>query len=148
MQKFVLLYSFCCVILNLRAVSKYKPPGAYIWRGDLTQGFLRYEYGGLIHGGVLFSGFYSICCHWPRACNWKSAQPSDQLVTCSLQVQASTICMISKSNFSSNCVPHLLCHYFFKTIVLKILKAIIRFGFCDIWDYQSRDKCYSALVYL
>ena len=25
---------------------KYKPPGAYIWRGDLTEGFLRYEFGG------------------------------------------------------------------------------------------------------
>ena len=57
MQKLVLLYSFCCVILNLRAVSKYKPPGAYIWRGDLMQGFLRYEYGGIIHGGAYFQNF-------------------------------------------------------------------------------------------
>ena len=23
------------------------PRGAYIWRGDLTEGFLRYEFGGL-----------------------------------------------------------------------------------------------------
>ena len=30
------------------------PPGggAYIWRGDLTEGFLRYELGGLIFGGA------------------------------------------------------------------------------------------------
>ena len=39
------------------------PRGAYIWRGDLTEGFLRYEFGGLIFGGVytwrgLFSEFY------------------------------------------------------------------------------------------
>ena len=41
------------------------PPGggAYIWRGDLTEGFLRYEFGGLIFGGAykwrgLFSEFY------------------------------------------------------------------------------------------
>ena len=27
----------------LRAVSKYKPPEACIRRGDLTEGFLRYE---------------------------------------------------------------------------------------------------------
>ena len=27
--------------------------GAYIWRGDLTEGFLRYEFGGLIFGGVI-----------------------------------------------------------------------------------------------
>ena len=30
--------------------SKYKPPGAYIRRGDSTEGFLRYEFGGLIFG--------------------------------------------------------------------------------------------------
>ena len=28
------------------------PRGAYIWRGDLTEGVLRYELGGLIHGGA------------------------------------------------------------------------------------------------
>ena len=37
--------------------------GAYIWRGDLTEGFLRYRFGGLIFGGAytwrgLFSEFY------------------------------------------------------------------------------------------
>ena len=52
-----------CFTLYLRAISKYKPPGAYIWRGDLTEGFLRYEFGGLIFGGAytrrgLFSEFY------------------------------------------------------------------------------------------
>ena len=52
-----------CLTLYLRAISKYKPPGAYIWRGDLTEGFLRYEFGGLIFGGAytwrgLFSEFY------------------------------------------------------------------------------------------
>ena len=26
------------------------PRGAYIWRGDLTEGFLRYWFGGLIFG--------------------------------------------------------------------------------------------------
>ena len=30
------------------------PPGPYIWRGDLTEGFLRYEFGGLIFGGAYF----------------------------------------------------------------------------------------------
>ena len=38
------------------------PRGAYIWRGDLTEGFLRYENGRLIFGGAytwrgLFSEF-------------------------------------------------------------------------------------------
>ena len=39
--------------------------GAYIWRGDLTEGFLRYGFGGLILGGAytrrgLFSEFYGM----------------------------------------------------------------------------------------
>ena len=39
--------------------------GAYIWRGDLTEGFLRYWFGGHIFGGAytwrgLFLEFYGI----------------------------------------------------------------------------------------
>ena len=42
--------------------SKYKPPGAYIWRSDLPEGFVRYRIGGLyleglIHGGAYFQNF-------------------------------------------------------------------------------------------
>ena len=41
------------------------PQGAYIRMGDLTEGFLRYDFGGLIFGGTytwrgLFSEFYGI----------------------------------------------------------------------------------------
>ena len=44
------------------------PPGAYIWRGDLTEGFLRYRFGGAYILGVgeglymegLISEFYGI----------------------------------------------------------------------------------------
>ena len=54
-----------CFTLHLRAISKYKPLGANIWRGDLTEGFLRYEFRELIFGGAytwrgLFSEFYGI----------------------------------------------------------------------------------------
>ena len=62
-------------ILNLRVISKYKPVGTYIWRGDLTDGFLFYEFGGLIFGGAytwrsLFSEFYDILsCVQISACN-------------------------------------------------------------------------------
>ena len=35
----------------------YKPQGAYIWRGDLTEGFLRHEFGGIIFGGAYFRNF-------------------------------------------------------------------------------------------
>ena len=39
------------------------PRWAYIWRGDFTEGFLRYQFEGLIFGGAytrrgLFSEFY------------------------------------------------------------------------------------------
>ena len=41
------------------------PWGAYIWRGDLMEGFLRYRFGWLIFGGAytrrgLFSGFLRV----------------------------------------------------------------------------------------
>ena len=28
--------------------------GAHIWRGDLMEGFLRYKFGGVIHGALIF----------------------------------------------------------------------------------------------
>ena len=31
--------------------------GAYIWRGDLTEGFLPHEFWGLIHGRAYFRNF-------------------------------------------------------------------------------------------
>ena len=42
------------------------PGRAYIWRGDLTEGFLRYLFRGLIFGGAftwrgLFLEFYGFC---------------------------------------------------------------------------------------
>ena len=33
------------------------PRGAYIWRGILTEGFLCYEFGGLMHGCAYFRNF-------------------------------------------------------------------------------------------
>ena len=36
------------------------PWGAYIWRGDLTEGFLHYRFGGLIFGGAYFRNF-TVC---------------------------------------------------------------------------------------
>ena len=55
-----------CLNLYLRAIFKYKPPqGTYIWRGNVTEGFLCYEFVGLIFGGAnrrrgAFSEFYGI----------------------------------------------------------------------------------------
>ena len=49
-----------CFTLYLRAISKYNPPGAYIWRGDLTEGFYVTSWGAYIWRD-LFSEFYGIC---------------------------------------------------------------------------------------
>ena len=47
-------------LFYLRAVSKYKPlGGAYIWRSDLMEGFLRYEFGGPLFEGALWRGLFS-----------------------------------------------------------------------------------------
>ena len=65
------IYHFCFVLLCIRGqISSTSPPGgAYLQRGDLTEGFLRYDFfflgGGLIFGGAytwrgLFSEFYGI----------------------------------------------------------------------------------------
>ena len=40
-------------VFALRAISTYKP---YIWRGDLTEGFLRYEGGAYIWRGLYVEG--------------------------------------------------------------------------------------------
>ena len=55
------IYHFCFLLLCIRAqIPSTSLPGgggAYIWRGDETEGFLRYDIGGLIHGGAYFRNF-------------------------------------------------------------------------------------------
>ena len=52
---------FLCFTLYYRTISKYKSPpgggGAYIWRGDLKEGFLRYEFGGLKFGIYIWGAY-------------------------------------------------------------------------------------------
>ena len=62
-MKFTVFSLFCFVFEGNFQVQA--PGGAYIRRGDLTEGFLHYEFGGLIFGGDytwrgLFSEFYGI----------------------------------------------------------------------------------------
>ena len=64
-RKFTVFYLFYFVFEDF--VFKYKPLGAYMRRGHLTKGFLRYgfDHEGLIFGGAytwrgLFSEFYGI----------------------------------------------------------------------------------------
>ena len=57
------IYHFCFVLLCiLGQIRSTSPPGTCIRRGDLTEGFLRYDFGGLIFEGAykcrsLFSDF-------------------------------------------------------------------------------------------
>ena len=47
------IYHFCFVLLCIRGqIPSTSPREAYIWRGDLTEGFLHYDFGGLIFGGA------------------------------------------------------------------------------------------------
>ena len=48
----VVVLFLLCFILYLRAIFKYKPPGAYIRRDDLTEAFLCYEFERLTFGGA------------------------------------------------------------------------------------------------
>ena len=59
------IYRFCFVVLRIwgQFPSTSPPGGLLFWRGDLTEGFFRYEFGGLTLGGAykwrgLFSEFY------------------------------------------------------------------------------------------
>ena len=47
------IYHFCFVLLCMRG---------QIRRGDLSEGFLRYDFGGLIHGGAYFRNFTVFPC--------------------------------------------------------------------------------------
>ena len=56
----MLRYRYCFVTLYLRAISTYKPPGAYIRRGDLTDFFfffVRHEFEGFTFGEAYFRNF-------------------------------------------------------------------------------------------
>ena len=53
------IYHFCLLFFVFEGKFQVQAPrgGAYIRRGDLTEGFLRYEFRGLIFGGAYFRNF-------------------------------------------------------------------------------------------
>ena len=58
---------FALFYFEFEAISEYKPPGACIWRGDLSEGFLRYEFRGLIFGEpYTWRGIYMVVSAWPQ----------------------------------------------------------------------------------
>ena len=58
-RKFTVVALFYFVFEGNFQVQAPPPPGggACIWRGDFTEGFLRYEFEGLIFGGAYFWNF-------------------------------------------------------------------------------------------
>ena len=57
-RKFTVLALFYFLFEGNFQVQAPPPPrGAYIWRGDLTERFLHYEFGGLIFGEAHFKNF-------------------------------------------------------------------------------------------
>ena len=53
------IYHFCLLFFVFEGKFQVQAPRgrAYIRRGDLTEGFLRYEFRGLIFGGAYFRNF-------------------------------------------------------------------------------------------
>ena len=60
-RKFTVFALFYFVFEGNFQVQAPRGGGAYIWRGDLTEGFLRNEFGGLIYGGAYFRNFTLFC---------------------------------------------------------------------------------------
>ena len=57
-RKFTIFALFYVVFEGKFQVQAPRAGGAYIRRGDLTEGFLRYDFGGLIFGrGLYMEGF-------------------------------------------------------------------------------------------
>ena len=56
---YVVVPLLLCFSLCLRAISKYKPPGLFIWRGDLTEGSLCCGFFGGVGGAYIWRGLFS-----------------------------------------------------------------------------------------
>ena len=56
-RKFAVSVLFYFVFKGNFQVHAHPPGDAYIWIGDLTEGFLCYEFGGFIFGGAYFQNF-------------------------------------------------------------------------------------------
>ena len=56
-SKFIIFDLFYFVFEGNLPSTSPRGGGAYIWRCDLTEGFLHYRFGGLIHGRAYFWNF-------------------------------------------------------------------------------------------
>ena len=99
------------------------PQGAYIWRGDLTEGFLRYRFGGLIFGGAytwsgLFSEFYGTLS--VSLCIWIQIQTNSSLSFSVENVSRSVRYCFSHGNWSID-----YSYTSFHTSIIVTLKSIL-----------------------
>ena len=64
-------------------------PGAYIWRGDLTEGFSRYRFGGLIFGGAYFRNFtvFQNCLKFHEPLTYTNFEISPAWYLCQISLQ-------------------------------------------------------------
>ena len=89
------------------------PRGAYTWRGNLTEGFLRYWIGGPILGGAytwrgLFSEFYGIRLRYTPptqhpSLSWNQSKPKCNGSTTNVTVHV--LCHKINNLFSVGCKP-------------------------------------------
>ena len=57
MRRKITIFALFYFVFESKSHVQASPGGAYIWRGDLTEGFLRYDFGGLLFGGAYFQNF-------------------------------------------------------------------------------------------
>ena len=88
------IYHFCFVLLCIRGqIPSTSPRGAYIRRSNLTEGFLRYDFGGLIFGGAYtWRGCICSSIGMCRLCDTQNvAHPQDALGPSYFQCQRSFV---------------------------------------------------------
>ena len=73
------------------------PQGAYIWRGDLTEGFLRYRFGGLIFGGAYSPNFTVFSAFSPQNVWSKDSKQNDLRILKTFFFNTTDIDVLKKS---------------------------------------------------
>ena len=132
------MQKFMCYCTNF-ALFYFEVPGACVWRGDLSQGFLCYEFGGLIFEGAYFRNFMvfrktsRVVMIQSRTkhteCIWKTYTTTDRAHKNQLQSKKDAKQIFS---WGPNCL-----HFFFK-ILLVLNKFALPQIFC--WAMVDTDQ--------
>ena len=98
MQNFMCYSKLLCFILNLRAISEYKPPGACNWRDDLSEGFCITSLGGLHLEGLIFGILWQLIR--PTTVGWTLLQDIIHYFIIKIIIIIVTIIITLKCHFS------------------------------------------------